>query len=255
MECRRRRRAARQTVGLMFALLIPCCDWPTKPPISDLIEQFKNAPTFWLQFDVAREIVSRRDKTVLPLLAADLNNSDRHRRGNAAFIFSSLGDDRGFQVITDILKDRSDRPPGQCGGVFEGVLPPGNRKTPLGWSLRAQIAEDRYYAAHLLGDLRDPRAVPILVPLLKDLEVNYIVPWSLGEIGDRSAIGPLIETLRDKNPDMRFIAIDALVKLKAKEALPQMQALVDDNERIGFDGQGTVADAASTAIAQLSGSH
>jgi hypothetical protein len=46
-----------------------------------------------------------------------------------------------------------------------------------------QIREDRYYAAHLFGDLKDVRAVPILVPLLRDEEVKGVVPWSLGQIG------------------------------------------------------------------------
>jgi HEAT repeats len=63
------------------------------------------------------------------------------------------------------------------------------------WTLAVQIATDRYHAAHLLGDLKDARSIPILVPLLKDKEVNSIVPWALGEIGDKSAIPPLIETL------------------------------------------------------------
>lgn len=43
------------------------------------------------------------------------------------------------------------------------------------WSVQKQISADRYYAAHLLVDLKNPRAVPILVPLLKDPEVNSIV--------------------------------------------------------------------------------
>jgi HEAT repeat protein len=54
-----------------------------------------------------------------------------------------------------------------------------------------QIREDRYYAAHLFGDLKDVRAVPILVALLQDEDVKEIVPWSLAEIGDKSAIPPL----------------------------------------------------------------
>ena len=53
------------------------------------------------------------------------------------------------------------------------------------YKVALQIAADRYYAAHLLGDLRDPLAIPVLVPLLKDKEVNSIVPWALGEIGDK----------------------------------------------------------------------
>jgi HEAT repeat protein len=115
----------------------------------------------------------------------------------------------------------------------------------------AQIASDRYYAAHLFGDLKDSRAVPILIPLLHDREVNSIVPWSLGQIGDKAAVAPLIATLRDVDPDMRVLAIYALETLKAKESLPQLRALVHDEDRIHFDGLGTVGDAAKKAVAEL----
>jgi hypothetical protein len=204
----------------------------------DLVEQFKSDKVFWKQFKVAQKIVMLRDKSILPEIEAQLSDEDRHARGNAAFVFASLGDDRGFDVIKAILDDRSNRPRGQ--GIPGG-----------GWSLQGQIAADRYYAAHLFGDLKDPRAVPILVPLLSDKEVNWIVPWSLGEIGDKSAIPPLIATLGDKSPDMRVLAIYTLEQLNAKEALPQLRTLLDDNERIHFDGLGTVAQAATTAIAKL----
>ena len=83
-----------------------------------------------------------------------------------------------------------------------------------------QIREDRYYAAHLFGDLKDVRAVPVLVPLLKDEEVKEVVPWSLGEIGDKSAIPPLKEALGDNSLTMRASALRALEKLEAKEGLP-----------------------------------
>lgn len=158
-------------------------------------------------------------------------------RGNAAFVFAALGDRQGFDVIVDILGDRSDRRMGQFSG--------GN------WTVEAQIREDRYYAAHLLGDLKDARAVPILIPLLKDEEVNWIVPWALGEIGDKSAIPPLIGTLSDESPDMRVLAIDALETLKATQALPRLRQLVDDNRTIHFDGLGTVGEAAKAAITAL----
>src|SRR5437870_13077103 len=95
--------------------------------------------------------------------------------------------------------------------------PPRSTLFPYTTLFRSQIREDRYYAAHLLGDLKDPRAVPMLVPLLKDEEVNLIVPWSLGEIGDKSAIPPLIEALADSRLEMRAAALRALEKLEAKE--------------------------------------
>jgi HEAT repeat protein len=203
----------------------------------DLVEQFKNNRVFWQQFEVAEKLVNLHDTTVLKQLKSYLNDDDRHVRGNAAFVFAALGDDRGFEIIVDILKDRSDRPQGQT--------------TSGNWSVGAQIISDRYYAAHLFGDLKDARAVPILIPLLKDREVNWIVPWALGEVGDKSAVPPLIETLRDQSPDMRVLAIYALEKLRAKQALPELHLLLDDDEKIHFDGLGTVAEAARAAIANL----
>lgn len=206
---------------------------------SNLVEQFENTTVFWEQFEIAKKIVGLHDNSVLPQLEPWLRCEDMHRRGNAAFVFAKLGDDRGFQVIKAILEDRSPKR-----AVFESDWQ--GHPSP-----ERQIREDRYYAAHLFGDLKDSRAVPILIPLLKDQEVNWVVPWSLSEIGDKSAILPLIETLNDNSPDMRVLAIYALEKLKAKEALPQIRGLLNDEEKIHFDGLGSVAEAAKAAAASL----
>jgi HEAT repeat protein len=218
-------RALLASICLLSTLFAQNARHPTKSA-SDLVQQFTNTTVFWKQFEVAKEIVALQDKSVLRGLEPWLNNEDMRSRGNAAFIFASLGDDRGFQVLKAILEDRSAK---------RAVSHPDSTGSP---SPALQIIDDRYYAVHLFGDLRDPRAVPI--------------PWSLGEIGDRSAISPLIETLGDNSPDMRVLAIYALEKLKAKEALPQLRALIDDDEKIHFDGLGTVGEAAKGAIVTLS---
>jgi hypothetical protein len=207
-----------------------------------LVARFKSEKVFWQQFLIAQQIVARHDASVIPSLIEWLAHQDRHIRGNAAFIVGRLGDPRGFQVIADILADRSDRPEGQ--GI-PGVTGDGR------YHVASQIATDRYYAARLLGNLGDPRAVPILVSLLKDPEVNYVVPWSLGEIGDKRAVGPLIEALDDDSPSMRVLAIYALETLNAKEALPRLTSLLDDHRLSNFGAQVSVADAARAAIAKL----
>jgi HEAT repeat protein len=209
--------------------------------LDQLIRQFESETVFWRQFEVAQAIVAAHDPSVLPKLEPWLTHEDRHLRGNAAFIFAGLGHPRGFDVITAILRDYSERP----------VENPARPNT-LGYTtLREQIRQDRYYAAHLLGDLKDPLGISILVPLLTDPDVNYIVPWSLGQIGDRSAIQPLIGTLNDENPSMRVLAIYALVELKATEALPHLRQLLGDNEKSNFGKLESVADAAQAAIAKL----
>lgn len=55
---------------------------------------------------MAKQIVALHDKSVLQELEPWLSNEDMHLRGNTAFIFASLGDDRGFQVIKAILENR-----------------------------------------------------------------------------------------------------------------------------------------------------
>jgi hypothetical protein len=198
------------------------------PPVSSpsALEQFTLTPTL----DVARQIVARGDSSVLTELVPFLSHDDRHIRGNAAFVFAGLGDNRGFDTIVAILNDDTYRPPGQG------------------------VAADRYYAAHLLGDIRDPRGVPFLIPLLRDPDVDDIVPWALGEIGGAAAVQALIGTLDDENPSMRVLAIYALETLGAKEALPRLATLANDQARSNFGNQVSVAAAARAAITALKGS-
>jgi HEAT repeat protein len=210
---------------------------------NELVKQFKSETGFWKQFEVAKKIVALGNKSVLPELEPFLSDEDMHARGNAAFIFAALGDDRGFEVLKAILEDRSSKR--KLGpGIATG-------RPTLAQELAQEIESDRYYAAHLFGDLKDPRAVPLLIPLLKDEGVNYIVPWALGQIGDKSAIPPLINALHDKNPDMRVLAIHALEQLNAKQALPEIRTLLGDHEKIHFDGTIPVAEAAKKAIIKL----
>jgi HEAT repeats len=200
-----------------------------------LVDQFKNERVSWRQFEIAKEIVKRRDTTALLSLVDWLNYEDRHIRGNVAFIFGRLGDARGLQVITDTLTDQSDRPHPGVGA--------GDR------SLKGQIREDRYYAVHLLGELGDPEAIPVLVPLLKDPELNVKATWALGQIGDQRAVAPLIDALDDESPTIRVAVIDALETLHAKEALPHLIPLLNDTRKMGT--KVSVADAARRAIANL----
>jgi HEAT repeat protein len=210
----------------------------TEQSVDNLVKEFETTKAFWRQFEVAKKLVARGDKSALPALESWLSNEDRHARCVAAFVFAGLSNDRGFEVIRAVLNDMSDRPEGQG-------IPAGN------WSLQTQIRSDRYFAVHVLGELEDRRAVPILVSLLRDEEINYSVAWALGEIGDERAIGPLIEALRDKSSDMRFGAISALEKLGAVAALPHLHALLNDHEKTHYGAPISVAEAAKAAIAAL----
>jgi HEAT repeat protein len=102
-----------------------------------------------------------------------------------------------------------------------------------------------------LGQLRDPRAFEILVPLLDDAEINYEVAWALGEIGDRRAIRPLIAVLRDRHAVVRTLAIQSLERLRATEALPAIRALLTDRALPSAGDQVSVGETAKAVIAKL----
>ena len=205
----------------------------------DLLDRFKMEKVFWRQFEIAQALAAANDRGAIAELEVWLTHDDRHLRGNVAFVLGRLGDPRGFETIAAILADRSPRSAGQG-------IPGGN------WTVQAQIRADRYYAAHLLGDLKDPRGVDLLIPLLNDKDVDYIVPWSLAEIGDRRGIGPLVAQTDRDDPSLRVLAIGALEKLKAREALPRLRELLQDDRRANFGDRTTVADAAKHAIAVIS---
>jgi HEAT repeat protein len=227
----------------LFALLVLTClrgASQQRKYSSELMRDFDSSRYFWQQLEVAQKMVALSDRNDLPELEPYLRDEDRHLRGNAAFVFAGLGDERGLKTVSDILQDRSSpRPQGH------GI--PGGQ-----WSVAEQIRADRYYAVHLLALLKNPQAVPVLVPLLKDRDVNCKVAWALGEIADRAAIPPLREALGDPSPDMRVASIEALAQLNAREALPKLRLLLQDNERIHTDGLRSVSDSARLAIARIS---
>jgi HEAT repeat protein len=232
------------TVALTLLGVVSAISQATQPAaLPDLLDQFEKEPIFWKQIEVAKQIVAAKDASVLPRLEPWLKHENLQLRGNAAFIFAGLGDRRGFDVIVSMLLDRS-RPP-------KSQTARSKREIVLAQAVENQYRENRYYAAHLLGDLKDPRAIPILVPLLQDPEVNHIVPWSLAQIGGASVVPPLIGTLSDPHPNMRILAIAAIADLKASEALPRLRQLLDDHARATIGGAQTVADAAKDAIAKI----
>lgn len=242
---RMRNGAAASLIGLavLWVLPVETRAMQTPGPAQQLLEQFKAAADFNRQFQLATRLVALKDPSVLQQLTGSLTHEDRHVRGNAAFVFAGLGNQRGFEVLYAILTDTSAervKGPGIATADGNGVI-----------SLANQLNTDRYYAVHLLGLLKDPRALPTLIPLLADERVSYKVAWALGQIGGRAAVDALMAALSDKSSDVRVIAIQALESLGATEALPRLRAMLDDNEKSHFGSLVSVADAARAAIATL----
>jgi HEAT repeat protein len=233
-----------------------CADADDKE-LDSLVRRFQGEPFFFRQFDIGQEIVERADPRAPRMLESWLKHEDRHIRGNVGFIYAKFGDPRGLATIVGILDDYSGerRVEWQGGSLLSGTNESPEQamerflRSP--GALRAQIKTDRYYAVHLLGELRDAHAVDVLLPLLTDASINYKVAWALGEIQDERAIAPLIAALRNSDALVRTSTIHALVKLRATEAVPNLQAMLSDTALPSAGPRTSVGQTALEALETL----
>jgi HEAT repeat protein len=105
-----------------------------------------------------------------------------------------------------------------------------------------QINQDRYYAAHVLREIGDKRAVPALIKVLEEESINYQAAIVLGHLGDKRAIPALLSVLEraqtpqepySRNTDMRFYAGYGLMWLRHPTGLLAVaQCLTPDRDYI-----------------------
>jgi len=115
-----------------------------------------------------------------------LETNDRRRRCNAAFVLAGLGDKRGTAILISELEDT------EVGSrIVEDVPSTGPGSLASGGI--SQVRSDRYFAALLLGELREKDAVPALITATRDQSIHYRAAISLGEIGDTRAVPALRE--------------------------------------------------------------
>ncbi len=90
-------------------------------------------------------------------------------------------------------------------------LDDGDFKTLIGY-LESNDVTVQKDGITVLGDAREKKAVPYLLPMLKNVnpEIKACVCDALREIGDKRAVASLIETLKDKNQKVREAATMAL---------------------------------------------
>jgi HEAT repeat protein len=115
---------------------------------------------------------------------------------------------------------------------------------PLQELTRDQDAEVRMYAALVLGDLRDHRAIPALLRLLtdKDKNVQYHAIEALAKLRASEAAGALIEIAESGDFFLAFPALDALAAIADSTVATRLVPILRN------DG---LRPAAITALSQL----
>jgi HEAT repeat protein len=94
----------------------------------------------------------------------------------------------------------------------------------------------RQYAAYLLGQAKNPRAIQPLIEALADFDksVREQATLALSSIG-KSAIEPLAGAMKEKKWETRYRAAEALGKIADEKAVqPLIQALKDNRDHVRY---------------------
>ena len=179
-----------------------------KEVIHDLIELLNNDPDWRVRCSAAEALcrlgVKLGAKEVIEPLIASLKDPDSYVRYCAADALGELGAKEAIEPLIALLKDKDDR--------VRGI------------------------SAEALGKLGAKKAVKPLIDFLtnaltnaRDRSARLYAIWSLGKIGDKEAVKPLIDLLNGGGDLIRIKAIQALIQLNAKEAIPNLRELLLEN--------------------------
>ncbi|MCX6682045.1 MAG: HEAT repeat domain-containing protein [Methanoregula sp.] len=94
----------------------------------------------------------------------------------------------------------------------------------------------RQYAAYLLGQAKNPRAIQPLIEALADFDkaVREQATLALSSIG-KAAIEPLATAMKEKKWETRYRAAEALGKIADEKAVkPLIQALKDNRDHVRY---------------------
>jgi HEAT repeat protein len=106
--------------------------------------------------------------------------------------------------------------------------------------------EDRTEALRVIVDLKDQRAVPLMIELLTYAQpsVRGTAARGLGQLGRKEARGQIEQLLKDPVPAVRESALTSLADLGGNESVPSLTKALND-------GKMTVRAATIAALLQL----
>jgi HEAT repeat protein len=88
----------------------------------------------------------------------------------------------------------------------------------------------RFAALRALGQVRDPAAVPMVLPFLADRrkELRFAAVEALGSMRDVSAVRPLLDVLVDPDRNLRRAAAESLGSIGDPQAVPPLAVALED---------------------------
>jgi HEAT repeat protein len=218
------------------------------------------SPWKWTRARSLRVLGELKIPSSVPALLAALGDRDPDVRNVAARALGRMKLQAAEEALVGLLGKHDQAVSSRIAAI---CIEMGPRTAPLLIrSLRDGNARARFWAARILGEIRDPRATRSLCDALldKDAEVRSASTWALGaladpgtaelvrpvlqdpvwyvrahaaealgRIGDPGSAAPLAEALRDRSWWVRRNALDALVRLGPASRAALVGVLASDD--------------------------
>jgi HEAT repeat protein len=158
---------------------------------------------WWERNNIIKKLLQYPEELYLPFLEEALKDHENDTLRNASMEFYRIVGSKALSSLLKLINDRDE--------------------------------EVRLFAATLLGDIKDPSAIPLLVEGLKDPSANVRASCAeaLGKIGDPKAVSPLANAIEDE-PWVAMAAIKALGDIGGEEALNVLYKNLDREEYRGM---------------------
>lgn len=141
--------------------------------------------------------------------------------------------DDGKTVLERIskLEEEVQRAPAPAPAAQGAADAGSSRLAPLIADLQSPKAATRWEAVDQIGQMKDPEAVPYLLPLLKDVDVFVRMATArvLGDLKVTTAVPALIDALEDTEAAVREAALGALRSLTGKDL--RFDPMASESER------------------------
>ncbi len=155
-----------------------------------------------------REVLEKIGAPAVEPLSACLKHPHQAVPARAARMLGRIGDPRGVEPLSGILKERTGTHAAAAAAWALGEIGDPRAVAPLVVALRDDLSVARMEAAAALGKLGDPRAVAPLARALDD-DVGFVreqVIEALDKLGYFRSEQPPVAALRSRHDDVRAAA-------------------------------------------------
>jgi HEAT repeat protein len=198
--------------------------------IEPLIEVMKQDEDAFVRTEATLALGNFKDLRAINALIAALTTADGNVTEAANQALKNLGPN-AMPPMIEALASHDSRLTGNLIDAFELIGAPA--VDALVAALGSDNSNRQRNASFALGRLKNPRAIPFLLPLLTspyDI-VRGPAAVALGEIGDPRAIDSVLPLLKDPYPIVRLSAAGALADMKATGTVEEIALLLKDTDK------------------------